>query len=156
MNKPSVRRIFDVDAPLEEAWHRLAEVERWPEWAPHIVSVSVSPRGELGPTSSGVLRIKRLGRNAFRMSAWEPPLRWLWVGGLPGVRISYDHRFEASGRAATRLEWVVELRGPLAPLIRRVFSRVYGRNVDRAIPHVQEWFRQQAKGDRLIDPSVER
>ena len=156
MNKPSVRRIFDVDAPLEEAWHRLAEVERWPEWAPHIVSVSVSPQGVLGPTSSGVLRIKRLGRNAFRMLAWEPPLRWQWVGGLPGVRISYDHRFESSGPAATRLEWVVELGGPLAPLIRRVFSRVYGRNVDRAIPRLQEWFRQQAKGDRLIDPPVER
>lgn len=155
MTKASVRRIFDVDAPLEEAWHGLAEVERWPEWAPHIVSVSVSPQGELGPTSSGVLRIKRLGRNTFRMSAWEPPLRWQWAGGLLGVRIYYDHRFEASGPATTRLEWVVELHGPLAPLIRRVFARVYGRNLDRAIPHLQEWFRQQAKSDRRIDPSVE-
>jgi hypothetical protein len=44
MTKPSVRRIFDVEAPLEKAWHRLAEVERWPGWAPHIVSVSVSPK----------------------------------------------------------------------------------------------------------------
>ena len=156
MNKASFRRIFDVEASLEEAWHRLAEVERWPEWAPHIVSVSVSPQGELGPTSSGALRIKWLGRNTFRMSAWEPPLRWRWVGGLPGVRIYYDHRFEASGPAVTRLEWVVELDGPLAPLIRRIFSRVYGRNVDRAIPRLQDWFRQQEKSDRLADPSVER
>lgn len=69
MTMPSVRRIFDVEAPLEEAWHRLAEVERWPEWAPHIVSVSVSPQGELGPTSSGVLRIKRLGRNTADQNA---------------------------------------------------------------------------------------
>ena len=37
MAKPSVRRSFEVAAPLEGAWHRLAEVERWPEWAPHIV-----------------------------------------------------------------------------------------------------------------------
>jgi hypothetical protein len=50
---------------------------------------------------------------------------------------------------------VVELQAPLAPLIRRVFARVYGPNVDRAIPHLQEWFRQQAKSDRLIDPSVD-
>lgn len=109
MTEASVRRIFDVEAPVEEAWHRLAEVERWPEWAPHIVSVNVSPQGELGPTSSGALRIKWLGRNTFRMSAWEPPRRWQWVGGFPGVRICYDHRFEASGPVATRLEWVVEL-----------------------------------------------
>jgi len=84
----------------------------------------------------------RRQRNTFRMSVWEPPVRWEWVGGLPGVRIYYDHRFESSGPAATRLEWLVELDGPLAPLIRPVFARVYGRNLDRAIPRLQEWFRR--------------
>jgi hypothetical protein len=142
MASATVKRVFEVDAPLEEAWHRLAEVERWPEWAPHITSVTVSPPGELGPTSSGALQIRRLGRNTFRMSVWEPPVRWEWVGGLPGVRIFYDHRFESSGPAATQLEWLVELHGPLAPLIRPVFARVYGRNLDRAIPRLQEWFRR--------------
>jgi len=116
MTSATVKRVFEVEAPLQEAWQRLAEVERWPEWAPHITSVTVSPPGELGPTSSGALQIKRLGRNSFRMSVWEPPVRWEWVGGLPGVRIYYDHRFESSGPAATRLEWLVELHGPLAPL----------------------------------------
>ena len=62
--------------------------------------------------------------------------------GLPGVRISYDHRFEASGPTATRLEWLVELRGPLAFLVRPIFARVYGRNVDRAISRLQDWFRR--------------
>ena len=76
------------------------------------------------------------------MSVWEPPLRWEWTGGLPGVRIHYDHRFESSGPAATQLEWLVELHGPLAPLIRPVFARVYGRNLDQAIPRLQEWFRR--------------
>jgi hypothetical protein len=37
---------------------------------------------------------------------------------------------------------LVELHGPLAPLIRPVFARVYGRNLDRAIPRLQEWFRR--------------
>jgi hypothetical protein len=121
---------------------RLAEVERWPEWAPHITSVTGSPPGELGPTASGALRVKRLGRNTFRMSVWEPPVRWAWVGGLPGVRIHDDHRFGSSGPAAARLEWLVVLRGPLAPLIRPVFARGYGRSLDRAIPRLQEWFRR--------------
>jgi Polyketide cyclase / dehydrase and lipid transport len=83
MTKISVQRSFEVEAPLEEAWYRLAEVQRWPEWAPHITSVTVSPTGELGPTSSGAFKIRWLGRNTFRMSAWEPPRRWEWIGGLP-------------------------------------------------------------------------
>jgi uncharacterized membrane protein len=90
----TVKRVFTVDAPLEQAWRALADVERWPEWAPHIASVSVTPTGTLGPASSGALLIKWLGKNTFRMAAWEPPVRWQWVGGLPGVRIYYDHRFE--------------------------------------------------------------
>jgi hypothetical protein len=142
MTNPSLKRRFEVDVPLKEAWHRLAVVERWPEWAPHIIAVEVSPRGELGPSSSGAFKIKALGRNSFRMSKWEPPLRWEWIGGVPGVRIHYDHRFEAADPTTTRLEWSVELHGPLAPLIRPIFTRVYGRNLDRAIPLLQEWFRR--------------
>jgi uncharacterized membrane protein len=153
MTEPVVRRTFEVEAPLEQAWHRLADVERWPEWAPHIRSVEVSPPGELGPTSRGALHIKLLGRNTFRMSAWQPPSRWEWVGGLPGVRIYYDHRFESASPASTRLEWLVTLRGPLSLLIRRVFARVYGRKLDRAIPRLQEWFRtiptRTATGDSV-------
>jgi len=87
VTKPTVQRIFQVDAPLVEAWHRLAEVERWPEWASHIISLSVSPPGQLGPTSARAFKISRLGRNTFWSSAWDPPVRWEWVGGLPGVRI---------------------------------------------------------------------
>ncbi len=35
MARVAVRRTFDVAVPLRVAWDRLAEIERWPEWAPH-------------------------------------------------------------------------------------------------------------------------
>jgi Polyketide cyclase / dehydrase and lipid transport len=143
MTKPSVRRVFEVDTPLNDAWRCLAEVERWPEWAPHIVSVTISPPGALGPGSVGAFRIRRLGRNSFRMVAWEQPVRWEWVGGFPGARIYYDHRFTSAGPATTQLEWVVVVRGPLAAFVRGPFARIYGRNVDRAIPRLQQWFRHR-------------
>ena len=141
MLKVAVQRSFEVAVPQDEAWARLAQVDRWPEWAPHIKSVALSPTGPLGPSSSGVFQIRRLGRNSFRMSAWIPTDRWEWTGGLPGVRIDYDHRFSATGDGSTKLTWVVVLRGPLAWLIRPVFARIYGRNLDRAIPALQEWIR---------------
>ena len=77
--REAVHRSFEVAVPVNEAWARLSEVERWPEWAPHISAVTVSPAGPLGPSSSGVLNIRGLGRNAFRMSAW------LAVRGTPSV-----------------------------------------------------------------------
>jgi hypothetical protein len=138
---PTVRRVFTVDAPVLEAWRGLAAVERWPEWAPHITSVIVTPPGALGSTSSGALSIRWFGTTTFHMSAWAPPVRWQWVGGLPGARIFYDHRFEPVAPHTTRLDWLVELRGPLAPLTRPVFGPVYSRFLDRAIPRLQQWFR---------------
>ena len=103
--------------------------------------MEVTPDGALGPSSSGALHIRRLGRNTFRMTAWEPTRHWQWTGGLPGVRILYDHILESSGEAATKMTWVVKVRGPMAWLIRPVFKLVYGRNVDKAIPRFQEWIR---------------
>lgn len=62
-----------------------------------------------------------------------------WVGGLPGVLVLYDDRFESSGDGATTMTWTVSLEGPLAAVIRPLFARVYGGNVDRAIPRLQAW-----------------
>jgi hypothetical protein len=135
----AVRRTFDVAVPLRVAWDRLAQIERWPEWAPHITHVTVSPPGTLGPASSGALHIRYLGRNTYRMTAWDPPSGWEWTGGLPGVHICYDHRFEAAGEDVTTLTFAVSLEGPLSGLARPVFSRVYGRLIDRAIPRLQRW-----------------
>ena len=140
MARVAVRRSFVVDVPADEAWRRLAEVERWPEWAPHISGVTVSPAGPLTPASSGTLRIRRFGQNTFRMSAWDPPDRWQWTGGLPGVRILYDHAFAPVGDGAkTTLTWTVSLDGPMAVVVRPVFARVYGGFADRAIPRLQQW-----------------
>lgn len=151
VGKVAVERSFPVAVSPERVWAGLAQVERWPEWAPHIKAVNVHPSGPLGPSSSGAFHIRRLGRSTFSMSVWDPPRRWEWTGGLPGLRVRYDHRFHAGptgGDAGTTLTWVVTLSGPLAWLLSPVFARVYGRNLARAVPLLQEWFQagHQAPG----------
>ena len=61
-----------------------------------------------------------------------------WAYGNSGTRFKV---FAQPGVPRTVKE-KVELHGRLAPLIRPVFARVYGRNLDRAIPRLQEWFRR--------------
>lgn len=139
MAKVAVQRAFEVSIGLDVAWQRFSVVERWPEWAPHIKSVKVTPPGPLGPSSRGALQIRGFGRNKFRISKWEPMSRWEWTGGLPVVRITYDHQFVALSNNSTQLIWVVSLDGPFASLVRPIFSRIYGRNVDIAIPRLKVW-----------------
>ena len=34
---------IDIEAPVEQVWEVLREVERWPEWAPTVTSVRGRP-----------------------------------------------------------------------------------------------------------------
>jgi len=84
MTRATVKRVFEVDAPLEEAWRRLAEVERWAEWAPHITSVTVSPPAHikrcLAGQAAGAQHLPHVGMGAAsalgvgRRAAWGPHL----------------------------------------------------------------------------------
>ena len=137
-----VRRTFEVDASIEQAWAHLARVEAWPSWAKHIKAVTLSPPGALTAASEGQFRLKGGARSTFRVEEFEPPRRWRWTGRFLSVRVHYDHWFaEELGR--TRLTWIVDAEGTGAGTLGRVFGAIYARNLDRAIPHLQAELRSQ-------------
>ena len=139
-----VRRSFDVDAELDRAWQHLARVEAWPSWAHHISAVTLEPSGPLTQRSEGRFRLRNGIRTAFRVTEFEPPRRWLWVGCFLTTRVQYDHHFEPSGPGRTRLTWTVDASGPGSRSLGRLFASTYNRNLDRAIPNLQEEFRSMA------------
>src|SRR5688572_32322961 len=95
----AVRRTFTVAVPRARAWQKLAEVDGWPEWAPHITAAELSP-GPLGPTSTGWLKLRGLGRNSFRMTAWNPPDEWTWQGSVARTRVrSEEHTSELQSQS---------------------------------------------------------
>ena len=150
----AVRREFVVDVPLIGAWEHLARVEQWPSWARHIKEITLLPPGPLTADSEGVFRLAGGMRSTFRMEAYEPPRRWQWVARFATTKVHYDHRFEPEDDRRTRLIWVVEVGGPGAAVLGRLFGAVYGRNLDRAIPRLQAELRPAAlPGSR---PIVER
>ncbi len=129
-----VRREFVVERPVEEAWRHLARVEAWPSWAQHIRRVEPRPRGELGPASTGVIRLRNGVRSAFAMTEFDPPRHWKWIGRFLWLAVQYDHRFEAVGAGRTRLIWTVDVEGFGVATIGRLFAAIYERNLDAAIP----------------------
>lgn len=137
-----VERSFEVNVTLECAWALLAEVERWPEWAPHIRSARLE--GELGPASEGRFALRPVGTARFRMSSWQPPVSWTWHGRAVGLPIDYHHHFETVLRDRTRLRWTVELTDGRVGARARAFARVYGSNLDRAWPGFVAWAESEA------------
>jgi hypothetical protein len=129
-----LRREFTVDRPLESAWQHLARVEQWPTWAKHIKRIELTPRGELGPQSSGLIRLRNRVKSAFTMSEFDPHRSWKWVGRFLGLTVHYDHRFESLDASRTKLIWLVEAEGFGAAVLGPLFAAIYARSLDRAIP----------------------
>src|SRR5207245_4048174 len=120
-----IQRQFTVDVALQRAWDHLARVEQWPSWAPHIKQIEMRPTDELGPESRGVLHLSNGMKPAFRVTEFNPPRNWTWVGRFLWLNVIYDHQFEELDTGHTRLTFVVQVHGFGASILGRLFARVY-------------------------------
>jgi len=71
---------------------------------------------------------------AFRITEFNPPRNWKWVGPFLWATVIYDHRFEALDAEHTKLIWVVEAKGFGAGILGRLFAKIYRGNLQKAIP----------------------
>jgi hypothetical protein len=142
-----LERQFTVDVALPRAWDHLACIEAWPSWAAHIKKIDLSPAGELGPRSTGVIHLSRWLKPAFRMTEFNLPRNWKWASPFLWLTVHYDHRFEALDEAHTKLTWIIEAQGFGASVLGPLFARIYRRHLDRAIPRlIQEMNSNPPKG----------
>ena len=131
-----LERVLDVTVDRTTAWNHLARVEHWPGWARHIRSIQLDPPGELGPETRGTIRLTNGVRSMFRMLTLSPPDRWLWTGGFLWLRVDYDHVFEELGPERTRIRFLVDISGFASGSLGRLFTAIYAKNLDRAIPNL--------------------
>jgi hypothetical protein len=129
-----IQREFTVGIALRKAWDHLARIEQWPSWAPHIKKIELHPPGELGSQSTGIIHLTNGMKPAFRMTEFNPPQNWKWVGPFLWATVIYDHQFEALDADHTKLIWIVEAKGFGASLLGRLFAKIYRRNLEKAIP----------------------
>jgi hypothetical protein len=147
-----IQREFTVGVPPPRAWDHLARVERWPSWARHIKQIELRPPGEFGSTSTGVIHLTNGIKPAFRMTEFNPPRNWKWVGGFLWLTVVYDHQFEPLDAGRTKLVFVVAAQGFGAGTLGRLFARIYRRDLERAIPLLIAEMEAQASGVSEVDP----
>lgn len=131
-----IHRQFVVDAPLDQAWAYLAQVEQWISWAKHIRQVQLTPGGEVNAVTVGVFSLSNGLRSTFRMVEFNPGRNWKWVGDFLWLTLYYDHQFEAVGKRQTRMTWDVDAEGAGVGIFGRLFAIIYNRNLNRAIPNL--------------------
>ena len=125
---------FGVRAPLGFVWSHLAEIEKWPSWAKHIRSISISPPGPLSLKTHATLRLSNGVKTSFRMIEFDPPRHWKWAGSFLGAQILYDHIFDQKEPEQTMVRFTVDVSGGFGVLVRGIFGSIYRRNLSRAVP----------------------
>lgn len=136
-----VDRLVAVDASLTDTWQTLIDAEKWPEWAPHVRKIDVSPPGKVDRNTSATIRFTSGRSMHVVVTEFRPGRSFRWTGRLLGSTVSYDHVATAAGEGSEIL-FILEVTGPTAPLVSRWLGRAYGRQLDDAIPSLQQHIRR--------------
>ena len=136
----------EIDAPLDEVWRLVADVERAPEWQGGLNSLEALERDNAGRatlcethTDATVKTI----RAEIRFS-YEPPTRLTWTqehGELKSVQGSWE--LEDLGEGRTRATYNIEadlgrmlgmlIRGPLVDALRHMLAGARANELKKAI-----------------------
>jgi carbon monoxide dehydrogenase subunit G len=138
-------RTVQIGAPPAAVWAVIADVERWPEWTPSILSVARKEPGPLGLASTASVRSKGFRESALRVTEFSPGCSFTWVGsGGPGLRVVLAHAVEPIG-GGSRVTLTVSAAGPSAPLVGWLVARMSKRNVDTEAESLKQRVEQLAR-----------
>ena len=118
---------IDVEAPVEQVWEVLREVELWPEWAPTVTSVRRLDDGPLAVGSRVRVEQPRIPPTEYVVTELEPGRSFTWVATGPGVRTTARHMLEELGTGSTRVTLAVEQAGPVGVVMGRFYRRLTDR-----------------------------
>jgi uncharacterized membrane protein len=133
---------IDVEAPVEQVWEVLREVERWPEWASTVTSVRRLDDGPLAVGSRVRVEQPRIPPTEYVVTELEPSRSFTWVATGPGVRTTARHLLEELSTGSTRVTLAVEQAGPVGV----VMGRFYRRFTDRYLSAEAEGIKARSEG----------
>jgi len=130
------RRVV-IDAPSDDVWRVLVDVERMPEWTASMTSTRIVD-GATGGTGAGFglglaveIEQPRMPAMVWTVDELTPGRHFRWVSTKSGVTTYGDHWVEPiddGARAAVRLR--IRHSGPLASLVGALTMRRTARYID--------------------------
>lgn len=114
---------LETDASPERVWEVMTDVERWPEWAETVTSVTRLDEGPLRLDSRVRIEQPRLPAAEYVVVELSPGRSFTWVATTPGVRTTARHAVEALPNGGAKVRLGVEQAGPLGLFIGRLFFK---------------------------------
>ena len=126
---PRWERTVEINTSPAHVWSVMAEVGKWPEWTASILSVEeVSPGFGLG--GSALVHAKGTPKSKYTVTRWEPGAGFNWQTRVRGASAIAGHWIEGAGEGRSRVTLSVEVRGPIAALLKPVLGRRFAPNIE--------------------------
>ena len=119
-----------IGAPLERVWAIASDIERYPEWAHDVTSVSVRSRDDQGRPAEVEFRASALRRSTHYVLAYDysgAPGRLSWTMVSGDIHRSIDGAYVLTdldgARTEVRYELAIDLAVPLPGFVKRRAER---------------------------------
>lgn len=120
-------RSVEIDAPLDQVWAALIDVERWPEWTASVRRVEKVDSGPLVTGSTVLVEQPKLRISHYRVDVVRAPEEFTWRSHSPGVTTVAGHYLSPAGDGRMRMDLTLHQSGPLAPLIGLLYGSLMRR-----------------------------
>jgi uncharacterized membrane protein len=127
-----------IDAPADEVWRAVQDVERWPDWTPTIPEVRVHGGGAIKEGSVATVRQPRQPVREWTVTELVDGRSFTWTSRSPGLRLAAGHTVTTvDGR--TTVELTFSLAGPLARVAGLVAGKAIRLAVDTEAASLKKW-----------------
>lgn len=113
----------DIDAPPNDVWAVLTDVERWPTWTPTMQEVTRLDHGPFAVGSRARVRQPRLRPAVCEVTHLDQGHGFTWVSRAPGINTEAAHVLEPLG-AQTRVTLSIRFSGMLSGVLGRMFRGI--------------------------------
>ena len=113
---------LEIQAPADQVWRVLLDVERWPEWTSTMTSVEKADPGPLAVGSRAYVRQPKLRPGWWQVTDLDEQQHiFTWVTRSPGLQIAGRHEVARSSNGS-RLMLAIQFSGLLGPLLARLYG----------------------------------
>jgi carbon monoxide dehydrogenase subunit G len=127
-----------VDAPPDEVWHAIRDVEKWSEWTPTVDEIRLHGDDELRLGSVATVRQPKQPAREWTVTELVEGRSFTWTTRGPGLRFAADHTVTTTDSGAT-VELTFEVTGPLAPLAKLLAGKSIRWAVDTEAASLKKW-----------------
>ena len=128
---------IDIDAPPNDVWAVMKDVEHWPDWTPTMQEVTRLDHGPFTVGSTTRVRQPRMGPAVWEVTRLDEQRGFTWMSRGPGVMTEADHAIEPHG-SGSRVTLSIRFSGTLGGLAGRMYFALATRYIRMEAENLRE------------------